>query len=222
MIAVSYTDQVFAAPGTDACFKVIREWEVINWCTYHPTTSQGSLATVPNFDYNVTGSDYITFIQTIHVKDNVAPTVSSSDFTTQVDADACYASTVTLDDITVDGGCTNDNYNISLNDGDLAGYGANGTYFNVPAGEYTVTYTVIDPCGNAATIVRLVVVEEKAPTAYCTDELVIDLMPMNGDGMAMVNAADFNFASSDNCTPEDSLTFAFDAANTIVEFDFRL
>ncbi len=220
MIAVSYTDQVFAAPGTDACFKVIREWEVINWCTYHPTTSQGSLATVPNFDYNVTGSDYITFIQTIHVKDNVAPTVSAEDFTVQVDADACYASTVSLDDITVEGGCTNDNYNISLNDGDLAGYGANGTYFNVPAGEYNVTYTVIDPCGNAATIVRLVVVEEKAPTAYCTDELVIDLMLINGDGMATVNAADFNFASSDNCTLEDELTFAFDAANTIVELTF--
>ena len=220
MIAVSYTDQVFAAPGTDACFKVIREWEVINWCAYNTSTSQGVVATSPNTDYNVTGSDYITYTQTIEVKDNVAPTVSTSDFITQVDANACYASVVALDGITVDGGCSNDNYNISLNDGDLATYGANGTYLNVPAGEYTVTYTVIDPCGNAATIVRLVVVEEKAPTAYCTDELVIDLMPMNGDGMAMVNAADFNFASTDNCTPDDQLTFAFDAANTTVELMF--
>lgn len=220
MIAVSYTDQVFAAPGTDACFKVIREWEVINWCAYNTSTSQGVVATSPNTDYNVTGSDYITYTQTIEVKDNVAPTVSTSDFITQVDANACYASVVALDGITVDGGCSNDNYNISLNDGDLATYGFNGSYLDVPAGEYTVTYTVIDPCGNAATIVRLVVVEEKAPNAYCTDELVIDLSPMNGDGMATVNAADFNFASSDNCTPEDELTFAFDAANTIVELTF--
>ena len=33
MIAVSYTDAIFNVVP-DACYKIIREWSVINWCTY--------------------------------------------------------------------------------------------------------------------------------------------------------------------------------------------
>ncbi|MBK9014614.1 MAG: CHRD domain-containing protein [Saprospiraceae bacterium] len=32
LIAVSHDDQLFQVQGTDACYKIVRQWTVINWC----------------------------------------------------------------------------------------------------------------------------------------------------------------------------------------------
>jgi hypothetical protein len=44
LLGVSYEDQVFTVVP-DACFKIERNWKVINWCTYNP---QGTCISVPN------------------------------------------------------------------------------------------------------------------------------------------------------------------------------
>ena len=210
MIAVSYNDTQFDVPGQDACFKIFRDWTVINWCTYDNDSDDEIVATQANFNYTVTGDDYITYTQVIKVKDNVSPTVTAEDYSTQVSATSCFANfaQASVDAISIEDGCDTDAYVITENYGDLAQYlnVAAGEFQNVPAGSYDVTFTVADPCGNVGTAIKTVVVEEKAPTAYCTDNLVIDLMTT---GMAEVTAADFNFASSDNCTASEDLSFAF-------------
>ena len=44
LLAVSYTDQNIL-PVPDACFIILRDWTIINWCTYNP---QVGLSYVPN------------------------------------------------------------------------------------------------------------------------------------------------------------------------------
>jgi hypothetical protein len=208
MIAVAYEDTQFNVPGQDACFKIFREWTIINWCSYDQANSQEILATEAGTNYDVIGSDYISYTQTIKVKDDVAPTVSAEAFNAEITS-GCGVD-INLDDITIEGGCNTDVYSILINDGDLDAYGSNGSYENVPAGEYTVSYTVIDPCGNAASTTRTIIVTDKAPTAFCVDALVITVMQ---NGMVEVPAADFDAGSFDNCG--DIVSFTYDAAGTL-------
>ncbi|HLP93002.1 MAG TPA: T9SS type A sorting domain-containing protein [Saprospiraceae bacterium] len=44
LLGVSYTDEIFTVVP-DACFKIERTWQIINWCTYNPN---GSCIEVPN------------------------------------------------------------------------------------------------------------------------------------------------------------------------------
>ncbi|HAD11378.1 MAG TPA: hypothetical protein DCF33_02960, partial [Saprospirales bacterium] len=44
LLGISYTDEVFTVVP-DACFKIERSWEIINWCTYNPN---GPCIEVPN------------------------------------------------------------------------------------------------------------------------------------------------------------------------------
>ena len=208
MIAVAYEDTEFNVPGQDACFKIFREWTVINWCTYDIVNSQELVASAPGLVNNVTGSDYMSYTQTVKVKDDVAPVVSADDFIAQI-TEGCDVD-LELNDINIEGGCNTDVYSITINDGDLSAYGADGSYSDVPAGSYQLTYTVIDPCGNASTTTRTVIVEDKAPTAFCVDALVITIMQ---NGMVEVPAADFDAGSFDNCG--GIVSFTYDAAGTL-------
>ncbi len=44
LLAVSFVDQLYTVVP-DACYKIERNWKIINWCTYNP---QGSCINVPN------------------------------------------------------------------------------------------------------------------------------------------------------------------------------
>jgi SprB repeat len=50
LLGVSYTDDIFTVVP-DACFKIERTWNVLNWCTYNPNAG---LISVPNPNPNAT------------------------------------------------------------------------------------------------------------------------------------------------------------------------
>jgi hypothetical protein len=223
MIATSYTDTQFDVVGSDHCMKIFRDWTVINWCEYNP----GHDEAFPQNDSTPLKGDieddyYATYTQVIKVIDNTAPEVTTADaLVVSEDADACHTDIAVADVEALFGladncGDVEDYHNF----GDLEPYLNNTgtTFVNVPVGTYEVSRTSVDACGNAGTAVNTVTVEPKAPTAYCTDNLVIDLMVA---GMATVNAADFNFASSDNCSATADLSYAFssDINNTEMTVD---
>ena len=146
MIAVSHTDTQYDVVP-DACYKIVREWSAINWCTYPDETA-------------------VTATQVIKVTDNEAPIFDVEDFTVQItEADCDAAVTLPTPDVT---DCSDD-ITISTSSDLPAGEAGPGTY--------TATYTVSDGCGNYSyDVITITVVDAKKPTPYLTDELVTEIM----------------------------------------------
>ena len=146
MIAISHTDTQFDVVP-DACYKIIREWSAINWCTYPDEAA-------------VTGT------QVIKVTDNEAPIFDVEDFTVEItEGDCDTAVSLPTPDVT---DCSDD-ITITTSSDLPAGEAGPGTY--------TANYTVSDGCGNYSyDVITITVVDAKDPTPYLTDELVTEIM----------------------------------------------
>jgi len=176
LIGVSYEDEQYDVVQ-DACYKIIRHWSVVNWCTY------------PD------GLSY-THDQVIKVVDEEAPIFEVADQTYCIEESDCDVSiTLPTPDVT---DCSPD-ITITVTSADLAAYatGDQYNYSNVPPGEYVVGYEVEDGCGNHSYDEMVVtVVDCKKPTPYCVEGLVIEIMQT---GMIDIWAEDFDAGSFDNC-----------------------
>jgi hypothetical protein len=146
MIAVSHTDTQYDVVP-DACYKIVREWEAINWCTYPGEAAQ-------------------TATQVIKVTDSEAPVVSVDDITVEItEGDCDTAVTLPTPDVT---DCSTD-ITITSSSDLPAGEAGPGTY--------TADYTVSDGCGNYSYAqITITVVDAKKPTPYVTDHLVTEIM----------------------------------------------
>src|SRR5690606_12398326 len=90
---------------------------------------------------------------------------------------------------------------------------ASGEY---PVGVHSIKYTFEDKCGNKVSCTQeFEIISRKAPTAYCVNGIIVELMPMDlnndgqiDDGMVEIWAADFDAGSSHTCGYD--LTFSFD------------
>jgi hypothetical protein len=205
-IGIGYEDLVFQIVE-DACFKVVRTWSVMNWCTYDPNTSEGLWK----------------FYQIIKVLDDedpvITPLANVMEFV-EILGNNCDQATafIDLDDIQATD-CTPESdlryrYRIDFN--------SNGTYETgfilgknasrvFPIGVHTIQYIVDDLCGNTAAFfqtVTLQIDDRKKPTPVLKD-LHTALMPASNPPMVMINAALFNSGSYDNCTPDHLLKFSY-------------
>ncbi|MBI1227857.1 MAG: HYR domain-containing protein [Bacteroidetes bacterium] len=177
LLATNFTDQVFTVSGP-ACFKIVRTWKVINWCTYVPGGNTGLWQGA----------------QIIMVTDNTPPTFTCpANMVVSVD-DNCKA-TVTLPLVTNIQDCSQ-NVSVSVTSSFANGY---GPFTNVNPGNYTANYVISDGCGNSGTCsISILVKDDKKPTPYCKNGLVIELMQT---GMVTTWATDFDAGSYDNCGP---------------------
>ena len=146
MIAISYEDTQYDVVP-DACYKIVREWSAINWCTYPQ-------------------EEAVTSTQVIKVIDNEAPIFNVDDFTVEItEADCDTPVTLPTPDVT---DCSDD-ITITTSSDLPAG--------EVGPGTYTANYTVSDGCGNYSyDVITITVVDAKKPTPYVTDHLVIEIM----------------------------------------------
>lgn len=186
ILAVNYSDQIFYTGGEE-CFKIIRSWSVLDWCHYDEDLALGL------FEHQ----------QEISVVDNDAPVVDCNIVPfVKLDSPDCFGE-ITLELPYVIEECS-DQIDIDVNS--IFGQGI-GPFTDVGLGTYEVTYYISDACGNTSTcVVELMVSDAKIPTAYCVDELVIDL-PVEEE--VSIAAEDFDFASFDNCTQDEELRFSF-------------
>jgi len=186
--------------------------------TDRPTAANATDMFGPDTDIDSDPWDgYITYEQNIKVIDDVAPVVTCApQYDVCIDDNSCSADltvpTPDVQDCSVDVSITATS--------DLPNF--NGSTFsatNVAPGTYTVTFQVMDNCGNSNACQTTVVVSDcKKPTPYCKNGIIVEIMQT---GMIEVWANDLNEGSFDNCTDQGDLLISFsaDTDDTAVTYD---
>lgn len=204
LVASTYQDQVFTVVDS-ACFKILRNWTVIDWCT---------------FDQNNPGAGGLyQFTQVIKLNNTVKPVFDAcADITVCAYGEKCDGF-VELKKVATDD-CTPEdklvwNYSIDFNnDGTTDKTGktndASGTY---AVGKHKITWSVEDKCGNKATCTYLFTVKDcKKPTPYCLSEITTVIMP--SAGTIDIWATDFDKGSFDNCPGTLKISFSENVNDT--------
>ena len=168
-LVISHSDQQIAGCSPGA-FRILRTWTAIDWCS----------------------GAFLLNVQIIKVKDTTPPTlICPADITVSTDVFDCTA-TINLPVATASDNCSN----ISITPSWAYGSGF-GPFTNVAQGDYEITYTATDGCGNETScIIQLSVIDDVAPVTVCDLATQVDL---STDGVADVFAISFDDGSHDNC-----------------------
>ena len=204
LVSAAYDDWVFpfGTGGSNACFKIIRRWKVIDWCGAY-TDPQTGQTIHPTWEHE----------QVLKVINDVAPEfVTGCDPVTEVSVDPdCDDAQVVLVATATDD-CTNDlvySYRIdAFNTGtfDINGSGNNATG-DYPVGTHRILWTVEDQCGNSTSCEStFTVVNSKLPTPYCYNGLAVTIMPSSG--MIAIWASDFDAGSYHSCGLDVTVAFS--------------
>ncbi len=233
LIGVDFDDEVFTFnnQNTDACLKILRTWQIVDWCQQDPY----------NGLYPTWGCQ-----QVIKISNGVKPVISGCkpEMICTYDSD-CEDGFIELI-VTATDDCTEESnlswrYEVfagqlglgpdpSLNNPIIVESGeggmadASGKY---PIGTHLIRWTFFDRCGNATTCNQPFTIQNcKAPTAYCINGLAVDLMPVDSDfdgnvdfGMVELWASDFDAGSHHPCGYEVFLSFSADTADKNILFD---
>lgn len=188
-----YEDIIFPICG--ASIKVLRQWNVIDWCTGRDTLAA----------------------QIIKIIDDQAPVCASANdfrFNANTDEGKCTGSFV-VPAPTVTFECSGWSYTVGYKLRDASGQPTvnqifdnvrkttrpDGTYFytisNLPADTSWVVYNLIDDCGNTSQCFTEVIVKDKeSPSPVCEGFTVIAL---EENGLADLKATSLDDGSYDNC-----------------------
>ncbi len=197
LIGVSYEDVVYQVVP-NACYKIVRTWTVLNWCTY------------PD------GLVY-TEAQIIKVVDDEPPLVDLGDQMYCIEGAQCATQiTLPMPDVT---DCSE--VSTHVYSGDLAAHATADqfVYVNVPPGTYDMAYTFEDGCGNASFVEFTVGVEDcHPPTAVCAENVSISINASSGFS-DVLPAEELDAGSFDNCSGNLLFSFSQDVANDEMIFD---
>ena len=225
---------------SDACFKIIRTFTVIDWCLYDDTGGQE-------------GQYFGT--QNIKITDRDAPELQNCMPSMYEVDENCVLTNLTLTNNAIDNGdCASDwlkwqvfvdTWGDGIVDYEYSTFVATNTNFNsdsnnngvvdkylaptmsgedvlvvvpeeIEASEFNhiVTWKVTDGCGNVSSCeTTFMVVDKKAPTPYCVS---LSSSPME-NGQVELWAIDFDLGAFDNCTAQENLRFTF--SETLPEDD---
>ncbi|MBR9920056.1 MAG: HYR domain-containing protein [Bacteroidetes bacterium] len=187
----AFSDQTLSDCGS--AFQIVRTWTVLDWCTQAVITE------------NQAGEDNI---QIIKVKDLTPPVVSLSPFTVSANVYGQHPQPCTSQDFllppVVSDNCHDWTVYIFTPVGEAVYAngidGSNGGLIPAPGlqiGFHTITYQVIDECGNQTNLnVQIEVIDDIAPVAICDEITEVNL---SSNGLAVVPADIFDDGSLDNC-----------------------
>ena len=221
LLGVSYKDEVFPFNNTngDACFKILRNWKVIDWCQKESVNGHHNSVAFKTFSKQ----------QVIKVFNKVAPTILG-DFDR---IEVCFIEPVcAFGEINLSATATDDctqtlraTYRIDLDN--------NGTYDEThttmsntievmgvyPAGSHRILFTFEDFCGNRTSVEQLFdIVNCKPPTPVCYDGLAVDLMEVEDGGMVELWASDFDAKSFHVCGYDVIISFSPDTSDKVKIF----
>ena len=228
IIGTDYDDQTFTFNNDsgDACFKILRTWEIVDWCrtdftesfTCHqviqvsnsarPVISGDKPVNVCSFDSNCDNADVVLEV------------FGEDDCTTPENLRWTYE----IFEGTISSGPTNFSNPIAKESGTGNQIVASG---NFPLGSHLVRWTFLDGCGNSTTSDQpFTVANCKAATAYCINGVAVDLMPVDQDddgsvdfGMIEIWASDFDAGSFHPCGYPVELSFSPDVNDRFRTFD---
>jgi len=224
LLGVQYEDQVFYVGNPerncagednegDFCYKILRNWTIINWCNLNNSTpgvfedrvelepqifyvkddTGPELVSNPNFDHD-DKEKFCSFdpscgptMVVIRRRGRVLPGSCS----TVADLEWYY--------------CLEDENGDFVMGGDQTGRDL-VIEKELPIGTYNLEYALYDKCGNVINFVTTIVVEYcKAPTAYCLNGLAVSL---NEHGNVELWASDFAKDVSNACIEDVALSFS--------------
>ncbi len=203
LVAAVFEDKVFTFVD-GACEKILREWTVIDWCTYDDVNP-------------ILGEGLYKHLQVIKLLNQEAPEFTNCDAQEILVFDECEGAVEFTIEATDD--CTPVEdilfiYQIDLfSDGlDALDFSLNGNSASInrvlPIGEHTINWTAEDKCGNFTYCeMALSVIDGKQPSPYCLSS--ITTVVMNNSGSIEIWANDFDYGSYDNCTAQEDLIFSF-------------
>ena len=195
---------------------VSRNWVVLDWC---------------QFDQDADPNAYRwEYTQTIILQNNIAPVFDECESFVETCGNELTCMGMINLSMTATDDCATGNelkyaYTLTLENGTIINGQGNSINAPYPYGEHNLVWSVTDQCGNFATCAQTVLIKDcKPPNAVCLSGVNINLTTMpNNVPMAEIWASDFNVSSTDNCTPESELEYAFDAnftqANMIFDCD---
>jgi hypothetical protein len=208
LVAYTFNDQTFEFVD-GACFKILRTFTVIDWCTFDQSNPQN-------------GGMYQR-TQIIKLNNFEAPTLNNVD-----DITVCAFGPNCSDQIELILDATDDctpiqdlviSYSIDIDmDGSIDATGNNNNASReLSVGTHEIVWNVEDRCGNRTTDSYLITVEDcKKPTPYCLSEITTVVMPSTGQISIWAN--DFDLGSTDNCPGDLRFSFSSDVNNTSATF----
>ena len=182
VVAVNYKRADFLAE-TGACRKVVRTWEIIDWCV-NPTAS------VDVDNDGVVGPGYMTHTQVVRVMDTEGPTIYKSNniavtstapstYTFSVNPVTCSAVNLILPTFHAIDNCNATTLATTVS-GEIGSEtltnATPGAIAGVTVGTYTLYYAAEDGCGNRAVHTVIIKVQDTVgPAMFCADELAVNL-----------------------------------------------
>ncbi|MEP7197745.1 MAG: T9SS type A sorting domain-containing protein [Saprospiraceae bacterium] len=217
-IGLNYSDQEFTNLQGGPCVKILREWNVANWCS---RDSNG------NFEI-------FTHVQTIKLVNLTAPKISSSCSDTIICSydSLCRSQLITLK-LDIVEGCTKledlwFTYRIDFdNNGSIdfnqTNKGNSNATLMWPIGNHRIYWEVTDACGGNVKCNRLIQVKNcLPPTIFCQSSLTVGLSAVDLDGngipdgkLAKIFASDFVLKASQPCSSELKVSFSSNVADSI-------
>jgi len=206
MVGVNVESDTFYFES-DACYKVINQWTVIDWCQYDSNN--------PN-----TGGIW-TWNQEIKITDSEGPQIASCETVEQGGLNSdCILPALILTNTATDNNCgygpeLSWYYQIDIGKdgtvdltGEYDGSTPEVTLTNVTVGYVEVTWVVSDGCGNTSTCVQdYHVYDGTPPVPYCQE--ISTSLGTNGE--VEIWASDFDLGAEDNCDAQSQLSFSFTA-----------
>ncbi len=207
-IQVRKSDDLFTFSQGGACGKILRKWEVLNWCIYNP-------ALRPN--PNIPSNGYYSHIQVIKILDTIPPVIfGMADTTLYSYSSDCSGSFFQLPNFNSEDCGLNSAIRLSFSwdfksDGiiDTSVIGNNPSMY-LSIGRHILYLQAIDSCHNLTiNEIHILVKDGKSPTPNLLFGISSTIIQMQAGPMIMVNANLFNNKSEDNCTSNDKLRFSY-------------
>ena len=172
---------ICASGSSDGCFKVVRNWTILDWCT----------------------GDFLTYTQFLKVEDDEGPTIADiEDITISVDAWQCEASWFVTEPWIMDNCSDIDGlYTVTSSAGTVEFVPSVGRYLitGLPLGVHQVKVRALDCCGNATEVEIDLTVDDLVPP-FVTCE-VFRTTSLTIDGTSKIFADAFDDGSADACGP---------------------